>query len=195
MGQSATRRELMAGAADGGSAVVPARNHADAAARKSGRAAKDEDTPFWRTKTLDEMNASEWESLCDGCGRCCLVKLEDEDDGEIHFTDIGCKLLDAKTCRCLDYRNRHQRVLDCVKLTPEAVRSLSWLPVTCAYRLVAEGKDLFDWHPLVSGSADSVHAAGVSVRGRVKASETDLAPELWPHHIVKWPNRPPRKRP
>ncbi|MBV8440210.1 MAG: YcgN family cysteine cluster protein, partial [Hyphomicrobiales bacterium] len=163
MHQNASRRELIAGAADSGSAVVPARGPADAATRKSGgEAAKDEDAPFWRTKTLDEMSASEWESLCDGCGRCCLVKLEDEDDGEIHFTDIGCKLLDAKTCRCLDYKSRHRRVPDCVKLTPQAVRSLSWLPVTCAYRLVAEGKDLFDWHPLVSGSADSVHEAGVS---------------------------------
>jgi uncharacterized protein len=150
--------------------------------------------PFWRTKTLDEMSAAEWESLCDGCGRCCLVKLEDEDTGKIDFTDIGCKLLDAKTCRCLDYRQRHRRVPDCVKLTPAAVRELRWLPVTCAYRLVAEGRDLFDWHPLVSGSADSVHEAGVSVRGRVSANETDLAPEYWSRRIVKWPNRKPRAR-
>ena len=115
--------------------------------------------------------------------------------GEIHFTDIGCRLLDAKTCHCLDYRQRHRRVPDCVKLTPAAVRELSWLPVTCAYRLVAEGRDLFDWHPLVSGSPDSVHEAGVSVRGRVSASETDLAPEYWPDRIVKWPNRKPRAQP
>jgi uncharacterized protein len=148
--------------------------------------------PFWRVKTLDEMSVGEWESLCDGCGRCCLVKLEDEDDGKIHFTDIGCRLLDAKTCHCLDYRQRHRRVPDCVKLTPAAVRELSWLPVTCAYRLVSEGRDLFDWHPLVSGSPDSVHEAGVSVRGRVSASETDLAPEHWPDRIVTWPNRTPR---
>jgi len=157
--------------------------------------AEDAETrPFWRTKTLEEMSASEWESLGDGCARCCLVKLEDEDTGEIHFTDIGCTLLDAKTCRCRDYRRRQQRVPDCVKLTPEAVRTLRWLPVTCAYRLVAEGKDLPDWHPLVSGSPDSVHEAGVSVRGRVIASEDDLEPELWPDRIVKWPNRPPRKK-
>ena len=97
--------------------------------------------PFWRRKSLEEMNASEWESLCDGCARCCLVKLEDEDTGDIHFTDIGCTLLDAEACRCRDYKRRSSRVPDCVKLTPEAVRTLSWLPVTCAYRLVAEGKD------------------------------------------------------
>ena len=154
---------------------------------------KDTETlPFWRTKSLEEMSPSEWESLCDGCARCCLVKLEDEDDGEIHFTDIGCKLLDVKTCRCRDYKRRRERVPDCVKLTPSAVRSLSWLPVTCAYRLVAEGKDLPLWHPLVSGSAESVHDARVSVRGRVSACENDAPPESWPEHIVKWPNRPPR---
>lgn len=150
--------------------------------------------PFWRAKSLEEMNTSEWESLCDGCARCCLVKLEDEDTAEIHFTDVGCALLDAKSCRCLDYKQRKRRVPDCVKLTPAAVRSLSWLPVTCAYRLVAEGKDLPDWHPLVSGSPDSVHQAGVSVRDKVVASETDLAPEFWPDRIVKWPNRAPPPR-
>jgi len=148
---------------------------------------------FWRAKTLDEMDRDEWESLCDGCARCCLVKLEDEDTGDIHFTDIGCRLLDANTCRCRDYARRNRRVPDCVRLSPSVVRALTWLPVTCAYRLVAEGKDLPDWHPLVSGRADSVHDAGVSVRGRVVASEDDLAQELWPDRIVKWPNRAPRK--
>jgi uncharacterized protein len=153
-----------------------------------------EPAPFWRRKSLEEMSPSEWESLCDGCARCCLVKLEDEESGEIHFTDIGCTLLDARTCRCRDYKRRQQRVPDCVKLTPEAVRTLNWLPITCAYRLVAEGKDLPAWHPLVSASPDSVHEAGVSVRGRVIASEDDLAQELWPDRIVKWPNREPRKK-
>jgi uncharacterized protein len=155
-------------------------------------AAGDDAAPFWRVKSLEEMNREEWESLCDGCARCCLVKLEDEDSGEIYFTDIGCTLLDAKTCRCRDYPRRSRRVPDCVTLTPAEVRSLSWLPVTCAYRLVAEGKDLFAWHPLVSGSRDSVHETGISVRGRVFASEDDLAQELWPKRIVRWPNRAPR---
>ncbi len=150
--------------------------------------------PFWRVKTLEEMSRIEWESLCDGCARCCLVKLEDEDSGDIHFTDISCRLLDANACRCRDYKFRSRRVPDCVTLTPDAVRTLTWLPVTCAYRLVAEGKDLPDWHPLVSGSAESVHDAGVSVRGRVIASEDDLAQELWPERVVKWPNRAPRRR-
>ena len=151
--------------------------------------------PFWRTKALAEMTAEEWESLCDGCARCCLVKLEDEDTGEIHFTDIGCTLLDARSCRCRDYRRRSRRVRDCVRLTPEAVQTLTWLPRTCAYRLVSEGKDLPDWHPLVSGSPDSVHESRASVRGRVHASEDDLAQELWPERIVLWPNRAPRRRP
>jgi len=152
-----------------------------------------EPPPFWQVKTLEEMTRQEWESLCDGCARCCLVKLEDDDSGEIHFTDLGCKLLDAKTCRCRDYRRRRSRVADCVKLTPEAVRTLTWLPVTCAYRRLAEGRGLAWWHPLVSGSPDTVHQAGISVRGRVSASEDDLPAEDWVDHIVKWPNRRARR--
>jgi hypothetical protein len=140
------------------------------------------------------MSTREWESLCDGCGRCCLVKLEDEDTGKIHFTDIGCKLLDGESCRCTDYARRRRRVHDCVKLTPKAVRTLSWLPSTCAYRRLAEGRDLAWWHPLVSGSAETVHEAGVSVRGRVSASEEDVPAELWPDRIVAWPNAPARRR-
>ena len=152
-----------------------------------------ETPPFWEVKTLEEMSREEWESLCDGCARCCLVKLEDADTAEIHFTDVGCTLLDAKTCRCRDYRRRRSRVSDCVKLTPETVRNLTWLPVTCAYRRLAEGRGLAWWHPLVSGTAETVHLAGVSVRGRVSASEDDLPPEDFGERIVKWPNRPPRK--
>ena len=153
-----------------------------------------EAAPFWKTKSLEGMTVAEWERLCDGCARCCLVKLEDEDTSEIHFTDIGCTLLDAKTCRCRDYRRRSRRVPDCVRLTPAVVRTLSWLPVTCAYRLVSESKDLPEWHPLVSGSPSTVHQAGVSVLGRVFASEDDLAQESWPDRIVTWPNRPPRRK-
>ncbi len=153
-----------------------------------------EATPFWQTKSLEEMTVEEWESLCDGCARCCLVKLEDEDTGEIHFTDIGCTLLDAKACRCRDYPRRSRRVPDCVRLTPEAVATLSWLPVTCAYRLISGGKPLPDWHPFVSGSPQSVHEAGISVRGRVYAVEDDLAQERWPERIVLWPNRTQTRR-
>jgi uncharacterized cysteine cluster protein YcgN (CxxCxxCC family) len=141
--------------------------------------------PFWKTKTLEEMSAAEWESLCDGCGKCCLSKLEDEDTGEIYFTSVGCRLFDAGTCRCSDYQNRLSLVSDCVRLTPQNVRTISWLPSTCAYRLVAEGRDLFSWHPLVSGDAESVHKAGISMRGRVTASETDLAePEDYFDHML-----------
>ncbi len=151
-----------------------------------------ETPPFWEVKTLEDMTRQEWESLCDGCARCCLVKLEDADTAEIHFTDVGCTLLDAKTCRCRDYRRRGSRVADCVKLTPKTVRSLSWLPVTCAYRRLAEGRGLAWWHPLVSGTPETVHQAGVSVRGRVSASEDDMPAEGLGDRIVKWPNRPPR---
>ena len=121
--------------------------------------AADENLPFWKTKSLEEMSEEEWESLCDGCARCCLVKLEDEDSGEIHYTDLGCTLLDTKTCRCRDYKNRQAKVSDCVKLTPAAARTLSWLPPTCAYRIVAAGGELPNWHPLVSGSLESVRQA------------------------------------
>jgi hypothetical protein len=148
--------------------------------------------PFWRRKSLEAMNKGEWESLCDGCGRCCLVKLEDEDTGKIHFTDVACKLFDGATCRCADYALRRRKVGDCIKLTPATVRSLTWLPPSCAYRLVAEGRDLPAWHPLVSGSPDTVHEAGVSVRGRVAASETELALDDYPDHIVAWPGKWPR---
>ena len=150
--------------------------------------------PFWRVKTLDQMSRAEWEALCDGCARCCLVKLEDEDTGEVHYTDIGCKLLDGRTCRCRDYPNRQEQVSDCVKLTPKAVNELSWLPVTCAYRRLSEGRGLAWWHPLVSGRPETVVEAGVSVRGRVFASEADLPQDSWLERIVKWPNRPARAK-
>jgi uncharacterized cysteine cluster protein YcgN (CxxCxxCC family) len=124
-------------------------------------------TPFWKRKTLAEMNAREWESLCDGCGKCCLVKLEDERTGRVRYTDVACALLDPQSCRCRDYANRTRRVPDCVKLSPRDVESFHWLPRTCAYRLIAQGDDLPWWHPLVSGDPTTVHRAGVSIRGRV----------------------------
>jgi hypothetical protein len=148
--------------------------------------------PFWRTTPLDAMSRQQWESLCDGCGRCCLVKLEDEDSGRILATDVGCRLFDAGACRCRDYENRSATVPDCVTLTPDAVRALRWLPPTCAYRLVAEGRDLMWWHPLVSGDPETVVAAGVSVKGRVFASEDEVAEDDLPERIVNWPLRWPR---
>ena len=147
---------------------------------------------FWEGRTLEDFSRSEWESLCDGCGRCCLVKLEEEDTGEIFFTDVGCRLLDAKTARCADYGHRSRRVKDCIRLEPESARSLSWLPPTCAYRLVAEGKDLPDWHPLVSGRAESVVEAGVSVIGRVHALEDELSIDEQIERVVSWPGKIPK---
>lgn len=152
-----------------------------------------DESPFWRTKTLDEMDAAEWESLCDGCGRCCLNKLEDIDTGEIAWTDVACRLLDGESCRCTDYPRRQRRVRDCVALTPESVRSLTWLPPSCAYRLVAEGRDLYWWHPLVSGDPDTVHQAGVSVRGRT-VSERDWPPGILDQRLASWPGKRPRAK-
>lgn len=143
--------------------------------------------PFWRAKPLEALDEREWESLCDGCGRCCLVKLEDAEDGDIYVTNVACRLFDAQGCRCADYRNRQALVPDCVKLDPAAVRALPWLPPTCAYRLVAEGRDLYWWHPLVSGDPETVHQAGMSVRGRVGGREDEVAEADLPDHIVAWP--------
>ncbi|ENT55980.1 UPF0260 protein [Brucella suis F7/06-5] len=132
------------------------------------------DKPFWQTKNLNQLTRSEWESLCDGCGQCCLHKLQDEDTDEIYWTSVACTLLNPETCQCRDYPNRKKTVPDCVFLTPEIVDEVDWLPVTCAYRLVAEGSDLYWWHPLVSGSPETVHEAGISVRGKVTAFDHDM---------------------
>jgi uncharacterized cysteine cluster protein YcgN (CxxCxxCC family) len=142
--------------------------------------------PFWQTKTLEAMNPVEWESLCDRCGKCCLVKLEDEDSGEIFVTDIACKLFDAGACACSNYPARRKKVRDCIKLTPMSVRAIGWLPKTCGYRLVAEGRPLEAWHPLISGSPETVHEAGISVRGRTNGSEKTVKLEDYPLHIVDW---------
>jgi uncharacterized protein len=137
--------------------------------------------PFWKTKTLAEMSKAEWESLCDGCGRCCLNKLEDEDTGKFIYTKTACKLLDLGTCQCTDYKNRTRRVPDCVALTPENVGSLGWLPGTCAYRLIQEGKDLAWWHPLVSGRKETVEEAGISVKDQAYSEVGITVDELWLH--------------
>jgi hypothetical protein len=150
-----------------------------------------ESAPFWKTKTLEEMTAAEWEALCDGCGQCCLIKLEDEDTGDIAVTRLSCKLLDPGTCRCSDYDNRRAHVQDCVKLTPDMAKSLRWLPKTCAYRLVAAGRDLLWWHPLVSGTGETVHSAGVSIRPSA-ISESKVPDERFPAYIIDWIE--PRRR-
>lgn len=142
--------------------------------------------PFWKTKTLSQLTRPEWESLCDGCGKCCLIQLEDEDTGLRLHTDVTCRLFNPDTCRCGDYTNRKKRVPDCVILTPKNVTELEWMPQTCAYRLIGEGKDLFDWHPLVSGDPMSVHKAGMSIRNQV-VSEDEVNPDDWEDRIVEWP--------
>ena len=141
--------------------------------------------PFWQHKSLEEMTAEEWESLCDGCGRCCLIKLEDADDGIIYQTDVACKLLDDSTCQCRHYQNRLDYVPDCIQLSLKTLREIQWLPSTCAYRLIDEGKPLYPWHPLVSGSPHSVHEAGISVRGKV-LSELRVREEDLEDHVINW---------
>jgi uncharacterized protein len=152
-----------------------------------------ESVPFWRRKSLEDMTDLEWESLCDGCGRCCLNKLEEEGTDRTYYTDVGCRLLDDKSCRCRDYAHRLEKVDDCVQLTPESLKTITWLPPSCAYVLLGEGKDLYWWHPLVSGDPESVHAAGVSVRGRVRASEKDVSDDVLEDYVVSWPLKLPKR--
>lgn len=138
--------------------------------------------PFWESKSLREMSRAEWESLCDGCGKCCIHKLEDEDTGELHPTNVACRLLDRRTGRCSDYKHRKAHVPECVRLTPEKLDDIDWLPSTCAYLLLHHGEALPDWHPLITGDPESVHAAGMSVRGWTVSE--DEAGDL-EHHMIE----------
>ncbi|MFL1463089.1 YcgN family cysteine cluster protein [Roseococcus sp. DSY-14] len=145
---------------------------------------------FWRTTPLAAMTPAQWESLCDGCGRCCLHKLREDGTGRLHHTEVACRLLDVSSARCTDYPNRRARVPDCLQLTPAMVEEVDWLPPTCAYRLVAEGRDLPAWHPLVSGDPGSVARAGVSVAGRCVSERRAGALE---DHLRRWPGQWPRQ--
>ncbi len=140
-------------------------------------------TPFWQEKTLQQMTMSEWESLCDGCGKCCLNKLIDEDTDELVFTNVACDLLNTKTCQCSDYGNRFQKEPDCLQITFDKIAEYDWLPSTCAYRLLAEGQTLPEWHPLITGSRSAMHQAGQSVRGKV-IHEAHAGE--WIDHIITW---------
>ena len=140
---------------------------------------------FWDTKSLNEMSHDEWESLCDGCGRCCLHKLEDIDTGLYFYTNVACRLLDSETCRCSNYPQRRTLVKDCVVLSPSDCEPYSWLPVTCAYRRLAEGNGLEWWHPLISGDPEAVHKAHISVRSRT-VNENSVSAEQPEDHIISW---------
>lgn len=139
---------------------------------------------YWERVPLDRMSTAEWEALCDGCGRCCLNKLEDADTGEVAFTRVACRLFDGETCRCRDYRSRHFHVPECVTLSPERLPEIAyWLPATCAYKLLWEGRKLYDWHPLISGTPQSVHEVGASVQGWT-VPETEVDEEDWEDHVI-----------
>ena len=141
--------------------------------------------PFWKTKPLGELTKAEWESLCDGCARCCLIKIEDEGTAGLAYTRVVCRYLQQERCQCTCYEQRTERVPTCHRLNPNNLKDIYFMPRTCAYRMLAEQRALCWWHPLVSGSEDSVHEAGISVRGKV-LSEEHVHPEDWEAHVVDW---------
>ncbi|SJL82786.1 YcgN family cysteine cluster protein [Vibrio palustris] len=143
-------------------------------------------TPFWQAKSLEQMSEQEWESLCDGCGKCCLHKLMDDDTDEVYYTNVGCSLLDNDTCSCKDYENRFDSGEACLKLTRDKINEFNWLPDTCAYRLLAEKKPLPEWHPLITGSKTRMHTAGQSVRDQF-VYEINVID--WEDHIINHPGR------
>ena len=140
---------------------------------------------WWNTKGLGDLSEAEWEALCDGCAKCCLHKLEDEDSGEVFYTKVRCRHLDEQHCRCTDYKQRSVLMPNCIHLHPNDVPDYSWLPTTCAYRLRANNEPLKDWHPLVSGNSKSVHEAEVSIRGR-SISDEFVHPDGYEEHIIHW---------
>jgi len=142
---------------------------------------------FWETKKLTQMNKAEWEAVCDGCGKCCLNKLEDEDTGEVALTRVACRLLDNETCLCSQYPIRHQFVPECIVLTPKTLEdNLYWLPSTCGYRLLYEGRKLYPWHPLIAGNSTAIHEAGVTMQGRT-VPEFEVHEDDWEDHIIEEP--------
>lgn len=142
---------------------------------------------FWEKKRLRDMNAREWEALCDGCGKCCLNKLEDEETGEVALTRVACRLFDDATCRCAQYEIRHQFVPECIVMKPSNIdQHVYWMPETCAYKLLYKGEPLYDWHPLISGTPDTVHDAGVSVQG-MTVPEFEIDEDDWEDHIIEEP--------
>ena len=143
------------------------------------------DQPFWVKKTLDQMSPSEWEALCDGCGKCCLHKLEDDETGDVYYTKMACKLLDITTCQCSDYPHRKQRVDACLTLSPEDVDDFYWLPLTCSYRILHEGKALPEWHPLIVGDKTEMDQANITVSHFAKP-ETAVAEDQWQDQIIQW---------
>jgi uncharacterized cysteine cluster protein YcgN (CxxCxxCC family) len=140
---------------------------------------------YWEHKTLEQMSEAEWEALCDGCGKCCLHKLIDDDTDELYHTNIACRLLDTDSVRCRDYHNRHSQVPDCLEFTVANVAEQTWLPKSCAYRTLHEGRKLQKWHPLISGRHETVHQFKRSIRGRC-VSENEIDPDHWDEHLIHW---------